>query len=122
MELSNIDEGALKLLTPDEVAEIDRLLRADRTLWRPVGAPQQMAYQSKATIIGYGGAAGGGADAAHSLGDALGAPHRALGAGVALGDPSRREASPLAASVTDEQRSRRRGPANWRRVTLTAAN
>ena len=60
MELSNIDEEALKLLTPDEVAEIDRLLRADRTLWRPVGAPQQMAYLSKATIIGYGGAAGGG--------------------------------------------------------------
>ena len=60
MDLTNIDEQDLSLLTPDELAEIDRLLNSDKTLWRPVGKPQQIAYNSEATIIGYGGAAGGG--------------------------------------------------------------
>lgn len=50
----------LAYLSPDERAELDRLLAADRTLWRPLPGPQTMAYESKADIIGYGGAAGGG--------------------------------------------------------------
>lgn len=56
----SIDEKILSKLTAEEKAEVDKLLASDRTLWRPVGKPQAMAYQSEASIIGYGGAAGGG--------------------------------------------------------------
>jgi hypothetical protein len=41
------------------LAEIDRL-RARRNLWRPLPGPQSLALNSRATIVGYGGAAGGG--------------------------------------------------------------
>ena len=50
----------LRYATPEELAEIDRLLSADPTLWTPLPGPQTMAYESEADIIGYGGAAGGG--------------------------------------------------------------
>lgn len=47
-------------LTPEEQAEIDRLLAADAPIWRPLEGPQTIAYQSEADVTGYGGAAGGG--------------------------------------------------------------
>lgn len=50
----------LPYLTADERAEINRLLGADKTIWRPLPGPQLMAYRATADIIGYGGAAGGG--------------------------------------------------------------
>jgi hypothetical protein len=34
--------------------------KARRTIWEPLEGPQRMAYESKADVIGYGGAAGGG--------------------------------------------------------------
>jgi len=50
----------LPYLTAAERAEVDAILAADKAIWRPLPGPQIMAYQSEATIIGYGGAAGGG--------------------------------------------------------------
>jgi len=52
----------LSHLTPAQRRELETLVRADRaqTLWRPLPGPQRAAFESKATIIGYGGAAGGG--------------------------------------------------------------
>ena len=50
----------LAYLTPEERAEIDVILNADKAVWRPLPGPQSMAYHSEADIIGYGGAAGGG--------------------------------------------------------------
>ena len=55
-----IDPDILKFLTPEELAELDHLLQTDTVIWRPLPGPQSMAYHSKADIIGYGGAAGGG--------------------------------------------------------------
>ena len=55
-----IDPDILKFLTPEELAELDLLLQSDTVVWRPLPGPQSMAYHSKADIIGYGGAAGGG--------------------------------------------------------------
>lgn len=51
-----------KYLTPDELAELDALLAADinESVWRPLPGPQTLAYESKADVVGYGGAAGGG--------------------------------------------------------------
>lgn len=51
-----------KYLTPEELAELDDLLVADMnvSVWRPLPGPQTMAYESKADVVGYGGAAGGG--------------------------------------------------------------
>lgn len=51
----------LAALSAEEMAELDALLSA-KELWepRPQNKPQQMAYASTATVIGYGGAAGGG--------------------------------------------------------------
>ena len=51
-----------KYLTPEEQAELDALLAADMNaaVWRPLPGPQTMAYESKADVVGYGGAAGGG--------------------------------------------------------------
>lgn len=53
-------QAALAHLTPAEKAELDRLLAEDPALWRPLPGPQSLAYHSRADIIGYGGAAGGG--------------------------------------------------------------
>ncbi len=50
----------LPYLTPAERAEVEAILAQDKTIWRPLPGPQMMAYDSVATIIGYGGAAGGG--------------------------------------------------------------
>jgi len=50
----------LPYLTPDERAEVDRILLSDTTVWRALPGPQSLAYYSDADIIGYGGAAGGG--------------------------------------------------------------
>jgi hypothetical protein len=47
-------------MTPEERAELDALIEADRRAWRPLPGPQLMAWESKADIIGFGGAAGGG--------------------------------------------------------------
>lgn len=50
----------LGYLTPEEQAELDLILQSDKVIWRPLPGPQEMAYNSTADIIGYGGAAGGG--------------------------------------------------------------
>lgn len=52
----------LPYLDEDERAELDALLAADiaERPWRPLPGPQSMAYESRADIVGYGGAAGGG--------------------------------------------------------------
>lgn len=51
----------LPYLTAGERAELNAILAADKRLWRPLpGGPQSMAYFSKADIVGFGGAAGGG--------------------------------------------------------------
>lgn len=50
----------LPYLTPAERQEVESILSQDPALWRPLPGPQSMAYHSKARIIGFGGAAGGG--------------------------------------------------------------
>lgn len=58
-----IEPELLAQLTPAEMAELDRLLRADfvERPWVPFpGSPQMRACESEADIIAYGGAAGGG--------------------------------------------------------------
>lgn len=51
-----------RYLTPKEREELHALVAADikAAKWRPLPGPQTMAYQSKADVIGFGGAAGGG--------------------------------------------------------------
>jgi hypothetical protein len=55
-------ERLLHHLTPQEQEELNALLAADfdSVPWRPLAGPQTLAYESRADIIGYGGAAGGG--------------------------------------------------------------
>lgn len=60
MPVTSFDPELLKYLTPAELAEVDALLAADPVIWRPLPGPQSLAYYSKADIVGYGGAAGGG--------------------------------------------------------------
>lgn len=48
----------LQRMTPEQLAELDDLLFQEP--WMPLPGPQMMAWESKAQIIGYGGAAGGG--------------------------------------------------------------
>lgn len=50
----------LPYLTAAERKELDALLSLDKRPWLPLPGPQLMAYESTASIIGYGGAAGGG--------------------------------------------------------------
>jgi len=59
MNPSEIKE-LLPYLTPEEKAEIDKILSKDALKWRPLPGPQTMAFESEADIVGYGGAAGGG--------------------------------------------------------------
>ncbi len=59
MNLAKIPELLLHF-TEEERQELEALLAADQAIWRPLPGPQQQAYASTATIIGYGGAAGGG--------------------------------------------------------------
>lgn len=47
-------------LTPAKQAELRALVAADTAIWRPLPGPQTQAYYSRADIVGYGGAAGGG--------------------------------------------------------------
>lgn len=49
-------------LTPEELKEFRALLAADiaEMPWRPLAGPQQMAFDSVADVVGFGGAAGGG--------------------------------------------------------------
>lgn len=47
-------------MTEEERQEVDALLSDGLPPWMPLPGPQTMAYESKADIIGYGGAAGGG--------------------------------------------------------------
>lgn len=51
-----------RYLTPAERDELAALIAADLAAapWRPLPGPQTMAYESKADVIGFGGAAGGG--------------------------------------------------------------
>ena len=53
---------ALAKLTPKEAKRVAELQAALREVWMPraENRPQQLAYASKADVIGYGGAAGGG--------------------------------------------------------------
>lgn len=60
MDLEDFDPELLEYLTDEEREELDKLLVADKTIWRPLPGPQTIAYDSQADIIGYGGAAGGG--------------------------------------------------------------
>ena len=53
-------DRARRLMTDDERAEFDRLVRADPALWRAQVGRQQEALDSTAFCTGYGGAAGGG--------------------------------------------------------------
>ena len=49
----------LEYLTPEERAELDKLLES-APIWTPLPGPQSLAYWSEADVIGFGGAAGGG--------------------------------------------------------------
>lgn len=53
-------ERALRHLNAEERAEFDRLIASDPAIWRPQVGRQMEALDSKADIVGYGGAAGGG--------------------------------------------------------------
>ena len=58
-----VDGELVKLLTPEERAELAELLsRYEPPVWEPDedNGPQCMAYESAADVIGFGGAAGGG--------------------------------------------------------------
>lgn len=59
MDLAAIKD-LVDILSPEEKHEIDQLLMQDAPLWVPLQGPQTSAYDSKADIVGYGGAAGGG--------------------------------------------------------------
>lgn len=50
----------MKRLSPEEQAELDKLLTQGLPLWLPQVGPQTRAYESPADIIFYGGQAGGG--------------------------------------------------------------
>ena len=47
-------------MTPQQLEELDQTLGQPRVDWAPFPGPQTMAFTSKADILGYGGAAGGG--------------------------------------------------------------
>lgn len=54
----NESRELLRFLTPDERAQLDKLLRAQP--WFPLPGPQTEAFHSPADVLFYGGAAGGG--------------------------------------------------------------
>jgi hypothetical protein len=60
MSPTSFDPELLQYLSKEELAELDKLLASDPTIWRPLPGPQSTAYYSEADIVGYGGAAGGG--------------------------------------------------------------
>ncbi len=53
-------QDLLARLSPEELLELDLLLHVTGDLWVPLPGPQTLAFEAKATVIGYGGAAGGG--------------------------------------------------------------
>ena len=53
-------EELLPYLTEAEKKELYELLAIDKRPWAPLPGPQLVAYESKADIVGFGGAAGGG--------------------------------------------------------------
>jgi hypothetical protein len=57
---TSFDRALLAYLTPEELAQLDALITSDPMRWRPLPGPQSEAYYSRADIVGYGGAAGGG--------------------------------------------------------------
>lgn len=57
--LTEITE-AMKYLTPDEQAELAKLMLQNTKAWVPLPGPQTVAAQCEADILFYGGAAGGG--------------------------------------------------------------
>ena len=59
-DVSDFDAELLRYLTPEELAELDQLLAGNLSPWLPLAGPQMDAYLSRADVIGYGGAAGGG--------------------------------------------------------------
>jgi hypothetical protein len=56
-------DGLLGYLTADERAHVAGLLAATAKPWTPLPGPQTQGYVSEATIVGFGGAAGGGKSA-----------------------------------------------------------
>lgn len=50
----------MKRLSPEERAELDKLLTEGLPLWMPQVGPQTRAFESEADIVFYGGQAGGG--------------------------------------------------------------
>lgn len=54
------EEDLIPYIEGEDLKFIEWLINNDPMIWRPLPGPQQMAYESKADIIGYGGAAGGG--------------------------------------------------------------
>lgn len=59
LDIATIRE-VMAQLTPEQRQEIDEIIMEDAEIWVPLEGPQTMAYDSKAQIVGYGGAAGGG--------------------------------------------------------------
>lgn len=53
-------EAEIRRMDPKERELILEIVRQDLALWRPLPGPQSEAYYSKADVVGYGGAAGGG--------------------------------------------------------------
>ena len=60
--MTSVDD-LLSYLTDDERAQVQGLLAATRKPWTPLPGPQTQGYLSEATIVGFGGAAGGGKSA-----------------------------------------------------------
>ncbi len=62
--MSHIDLSDLRKMLPhltrDERYELQQILLSDDKIWSPLPGPQEAAYYSKANVLGYGGAAGGG--------------------------------------------------------------
>jgi len=90
-EVVGLDPALLAAMTPEERAELDRLLVDTAPLWTPLPGPQQRAMESDATVVGFGGAAGGGKGLA--LDTPLPTPHGwvrmgDVGVGTVLFDPS----------------------------------
>jgi hypothetical protein len=54
------DDIDLASLPAEQLEELDALIKAAGVVWQPLPGPQTMALESKADVLGYGGAAGGG--------------------------------------------------------------
>ena len=54
MTVDEFDPEILQHLTPEELAELDALLAAVKTIWRPLPGPQSTGCTSVANDIGLG--------------------------------------------------------------------